>query len=594
MAKALKFKKRNIDKTKTREEREIEANREMSDLYRQNPHRFISTELGCETLTWFQDVIIYMAFRSSLFFYIATRGIGKSFIIGWIVVALAILFPHIKIVLASSTKSQARLLVTQKIMGEIYNRYPNVRKEIDYKNSSLSYNDTYINFFNGSQIVCVTSTDNARGNRCAVLVDEESVKMDQNIKVNVLGKFLNNGERVPRYESNPKWTGFKPKNEKKKIIHITSAEFQTNPVYQECIDAIDNMMEEDDSTQAVISMHWGFPVAEPFIKMNYEDDIKPEMEKSSFSKLWWSQENEGLFVSESEFSLFGYQELTKLRTLKTLYRPIPDHLYLDKKELETWKRKNKITKDKDEKIIMGCDIAVMGGGSDNTVFAIVKAKQKGSRYNREILYLEHTNNAHSESQAIRLKQLYYDFDVDIICLDCMGAGIGIADAASKVQYDSKRDMEYPAFTVFNREDMKDRSFGVDIDNAIPCIYGFKQDAKINHFLLTWLKSVVESGRLEIPVTFEEAKDLVDEDMQENEMLKILQSNIECDLLVKEMSALEVKQQANNPYLKVENNTMRKDRFSALGFANYYIQLLEQDITKKKKKKSSLSSLFLYN
>lgn len=76
MAKALKFKKRVIDTTKTREQREMEATRDMADLYRQNPHRFISTELGCQTLTWFQDVIIYMAFRSSLFFYIATRGIG--------------------------------------------------------------------------------------------------------------------------------------------------------------------------------------------------------------------------------------------------------------------------------------------------------------------------------------------------------------------------------------------------------------------------------------------------------------------------------------------------------------------------------------
>ena len=83
--------------------------------------------------------------------------------------ALAILFPRIKIVLASSTKSQARLLVTQKIMGEIYNRYPNVRKEIDMSSSSLSFNDTFINFHNGSQIVCVTSTDNSRGNRLSII-----------------------------------------------------------------------------------------------------------------------------------------------------------------------------------------------------------------------------------------------------------------------------------------------------------------------------------------------------------------------------------------------------------------------------------------
>lgn len=76
MARPLKFKRREIDSTKTREQREKEATIQMTDLYRQNPHRFISTELGCTTLTWFQDVIIYLATKSSLFYYIATRGIG--------------------------------------------------------------------------------------------------------------------------------------------------------------------------------------------------------------------------------------------------------------------------------------------------------------------------------------------------------------------------------------------------------------------------------------------------------------------------------------------------------------------------------------
>lgn len=76
MARPLKFKRREIDPSKTREQREKEAIVQMTDIYRQNPHRLISTELGCSTLTWFQDVIIYLAFRSSLFYYIATRGIG--------------------------------------------------------------------------------------------------------------------------------------------------------------------------------------------------------------------------------------------------------------------------------------------------------------------------------------------------------------------------------------------------------------------------------------------------------------------------------------------------------------------------------------
>lgn len=547
MARALKFKKRKIDITKTREQREYEATREMADLYRQNPHRFISTELGCTTLTWFQDVIIYLAFRSSQFFYIATRGIGKSFIISWIVVALAILFPRIKIVLASSTRGQARLLVTQKIMGEIYNRFPNVRKEIDLANSSLSYNDTYIKFFNGSQIVCVTSSENSRGNRCAVLVLEEDAKIDIDIKNNVLIKFLQNGERIPRYKDNPKYAGFKPKNEKKKQLHITSGEFQTNPVYQECIDVFNHMIENRNLSQVLLSMHWGFPCAEPFINMTYEDDIKPEMEKSTYSKLFWMQENEGLFASESQYAMFSYQELMKLRDVKYPFISIPNYLFSDKKELNEWRKKYLVPKKQNELRVLSIDVAVMGGSNDNTIFTVTSGIPSGHRYKRKIMYMEHQSGAHSETQSIRMKQLYYDFDIDVICLDCMGNGMGVADASSKVQYDKERDIEYPAFTVFNREDMKDRMFNVDIAEANPCIYGIKQDAKFNHFMITYLKGVVENGRIKLPLDYNDAVDLYKEekipDIISKEMLK---TNIEIDFLVKELMALEVKQQSNSP------------------------------------------------
>ena len=584
MAKPLKFKRRKIDKNKTREVREKEATQQMADIYRQNPHRFISTELGCTTLTWFQDVIVYLAFRSSLFFYIATRGIGKSFIIGWIVVAMAILFPRIKIVLASSTKGQARLLVTQKIMGEIYNRYPNVRKEIvppksKLENaSSLSFNDTFINFWNGSQIVCVTSSENSRGNRCAVLVLEESAKIDQDIKTNVLVKFLQNGERIPRYKDNPEYEGYRATEEKKKQIHITSAEFQTNPVYKECMDAYKNMQKTGSISQVLLSMHWGFPVAEPRINMTYEDDIKPEMEKSTFSQLWWTQENEGLFVSESEFSMFGYQELNKLREVDKVFLPVPDYKFNDEKDVEAWKKEYIPKKKPNELRVLSIDVALMGGKNDHTIFTLTRAIPSGKRYKRELVFMEHQSNAHSEAQSIRMKQLYRDFDADVICLDCMGNGMGVADAASKEQFDPTRGMEYEAFTVFNRDDMKDRAYNVDISKANACIYGIKQDAKFNNSLILYLKSAVESGRISLPLETNDARALYQENkLSEGILSQMIKTNIETDLLIKEMMALEVKQQQNSPYLKVDNPTMRKDRFSSFGFANFWIQEQEDEL-----------------
>lgn len=577
MAKPLQFKKRKIDPNKTKEQRDYEAVREAADFYRQNPHRYISTEIHCQTLSWWQDMIIYLAFRSSIFFMIATRGIGKSYIIAWIIFCLCVLYPRIKIVVASSTYNQARKLITDKLIGEIYNRYPNARKEIDLKNSSLGKNDMYINFFNKSQIVCVTSTENSRGARATVLVLEEDVKIKPNIRTNVLLKFLQNGERIPRYKDNPRFTNFKATEEKKKQLHITSGDSQTNVLYKDCLDTFSNMLSEDDISNVMLSFHWGFPCAEPNINMTYEDDIKPQMEKSTFNKLSWSEENEGLFSSQSEFSAFSYTDLMNLRKIEVPLIALPDYLYTDKKQKAEWMKKYYIPKEPGEIRILAIDVAVMGGDNDNTVFTLVSGFPENNKYYRKVRFIEHTRGAHSETQSIRMKQLYYDFEVDIICLDCNGNGIGIYDAGSKKQYDKDRDVTYPPFTVFNRENMIDRYYGSTANEVNPCIFGIKQDAKFNHFMLTYLRSAVESRFLELPVEENDAANLYEDmnipDKIAEEYMKV---NIETTFLIRELTALEVEQQKNSPYLKVATN-IRKDRFSSLGFANYYLQLKEQEL-----------------
>lgn len=163
MAKPIKTRKKVLDKTKTKEERHREGIRDWSDFYRQNPHRCISTHFQCTTLVWWQDLMIYLMFKSTAFFGLMVRGAGKSYIVAWFLITWSVLMPRSRIVIASGTKNQSRLLVTQKVLGEIYNRFPKVRQEIDIKNSSIAQNDTYVKFYNGSEIVVVTGGDSSRG-----------------------------------------------------------------------------------------------------------------------------------------------------------------------------------------------------------------------------------------------------------------------------------------------------------------------------------------------------------------------------------------------------------------------------------------------
>lgn len=552
------------------------------------PHRMVADYFGYEGLTWYQDLIIYLMCTCSVFFWIGCRGISKSYSMAWGLVVYNTLYPRGKFVLASGSRGQSRLVITEKILGELSSRYPNVRREI--RDFSEAVNETWVEFGSKSKVVVVTSGDSARGHRSSGNCYEEFRMIDKDVIVNILRKFQQNGDRRPRYKDNPKYRNY-VSGETKKSWYISSGWWKNDFSWNITHDALCAMVRGEN--QAVMSMHWGFPVVEGF--MNYEEEIKKEKQSSTFSQMWWSIENEGLFWDDNSKGMYSYKELTNIRSIQKSFKPIPNEYYLNDKLLKDWKKKNLVPKLKDEIRVVSLDIAVMGGENDNSVYTVLRLLPQGQRYRKQVVYIEHANNAHSETQSIRLKQLYDDFDADICVCDGMGAGISVLDSCSKVQYDRSRDKEYQAWTVFNREDMRDRAY--DVDNALPLIYCVKADAKFNHYMATYLKADIENKSLELLVDREKAKDNIDDfksGMDSVQQEKELVCFTETDLLIKEMTSLEIVSQNGSPYIKVVNNAMRKDRFSSLGMGVYYSHILESDLVKKKKKRSNLDVYALWN
>ena len=107
MARAVDIEKIPLDRNKTKEQRKDEGIRDWADLYRQNPHLCISTHFQCTTLVWWQDLIIYLMFYSSVFFAVMCRGIGKSFLVGWFLIVWCTIFPRSRVVIASGKSCAA-------------------------------------------------------------------------------------------------------------------------------------------------------------------------------------------------------------------------------------------------------------------------------------------------------------------------------------------------------------------------------------------------------------------------------------------------------------------------------------------------------
>lgn len=69
---------------------------------------------------------------SKLVVIVACRATSKSFVIAVFACIKAILYPNSLIVIASATKKQASLIVTEKIVKELMPNSPNLRREIKH------------------------------------------------------------------------------------------------------------------------------------------------------------------------------------------------------------------------------------------------------------------------------------------------------------------------------------------------------------------------------------------------------------------------------------------------------------------------------
>lgn len=75
-------------------------------FYRSNPDKFAEDYLHLK-LRRFQKILLSMMFWSTVFVFIAARGLGKTFLSAIYCAERAILYPGTKVVIASGTRGQA-------------------------------------------------------------------------------------------------------------------------------------------------------------------------------------------------------------------------------------------------------------------------------------------------------------------------------------------------------------------------------------------------------------------------------------------------------------------------------------------------------
>jgi len=545
-------------------------------FYRSNISYFIEHYMGVE-LYPYQRFWVSLLSRCTKFLGIASRASAKSWLIGVYSIARCILYPGTTIALASSTKAQAGIIISEKCKV-LYEEHENIRRECSSLTTNM--NKWEMKFYNGSKINVVVSGEGGRGHRSNITVLEERRLIPNAIIDAIIRPFL--VSRQPPYMKNPKYSDIEELREEPIEIIITSAHYKSYEWYPETKKLLRQIAEGNKDIKAIffdylITIKHGIKTKKQIAadKKDFNDPIAFLME---YGNIPYGSSS----TSYYKLGLFK-------RSIKRSWRPITDEMFVT-----NGKNPYDMLKLPDEQRIVSVDVAMRAGAkNDNTIITCARLIPSKKGWLTDIVYMESHNGQHTSVQALRIKRIYEEFDADALVLDIANAGIGVFDALCETTKDEVRDCEYKAYTVMPSEYVDDklydelmaRTLGM---NANKCIFPIFASASLNSVIAIKFKERMRKHLVNFLVddnTEEEFlvktgnKDILDQD-DTGIRAHLLQAHIQTTLLINECISLEMSIQSNNLKLE-EPEGSRKDRFTSVSYLNYYVSLMDIDYLKER-------------
>ena len=543
-------------------------------FYRQNIHRFAIDYLGIQ-LKPFQVVLLYMIERNLKSCLITSRGLGKSWLIALYCCCRAILYPGQKIIVSCETKEQSRNLIREKIVNELMNMSPNLRKEINPREIKIGTNESYVKFKNGSTITAINASENTRGKRAHILVVDEYVQIKNGFDTltKILQPFLQ-VVRQPKYLQNPKYAHLQEEN---KQIYASSAWYADHWSYDLYKDYVEKMLIGESSF--VCNLPYNIALKYGLMTQKRLDEI---MNDPNLSEEAFLMEYSAMFYDLGDGAYIKPSDIINNRTIVKPWYPPTDIEYIAEKGKRNISWKEDRTS-KQELRVLGCDIALaQGDKNDNTVIHYSVSIPKGDKYITEVRYSEAINGGTAKAIALRLKQLYFDGDCDYIIMDIAGLGLAVLDALGEYTFDTERDIKYPPMCCFNKEDKKERC---GYREAIPCIYGIVANEEINNAIAVTLKASLNNHTLKFLVNEFEGEDWLNENknfqmLEASEKVRLMYPFVQTTLT--QMEIIKLQTEITRKGIKlVEFGSNRKDRYSALAYMNLFIREKENELKKPK-------------
>ena len=543
-------------------------------FYRRNVHRFIQHYFGIK-LHPYQVLWIYWMGITDSFVSICSRAVGKSWIVAVFACAKAVLYPKSEIVIVSSTKEQAGLIVTEKI-SSLYDQYPNFAREIS--NITANANVMQVDFYNGSTIKVVASRDSSRGHRSTLTLFEEFRLLDIVVLDSVIRQFAY--IRQAPYLLNKKYEHL---GEEPKEIFISSAYHKGLWWFEETKKTIKAMLRGESA---------GFFCADYILAIRWHIKSKKQIQKdiSKMDEITVLEEIYNIPFGESSNAYFRLKMFERSRKVKKAFYPQRILTFNPKKNPYA------IQKTEGELRIVSCDTSQKSGArNDLSVSSCIRLLPTQKGYVRQLCYMKSVSGQNSITQSLHIKQLYYDFDADYIVLDVAagGGGLPMYDQLGQITADAERGVEYPAMTIMEDpsiessvyEELFKRTLGL---NAIPNIYPISATAKLNSLIAVQMRDKLQKRLWEFLVDEITAEDFLIKSSHSKEFLSqedptaksfFLAPYVQTSLMVNQFIDLSMSIVGGNLKL-IESPGNQKDRYSSVSYGNYFAFLLDQHLIRE--------------
>lgn len=543
--------------------------------YRANPQRFCEEFLNIQ-LKLFQKIIIWAMMHYDAFYWIACRGIGKTYIVGLFSVCRCILYPGTKIIAASYTFKQGKEIVL-KITDDFMQKSALLRNEIS--RTTTGQNDCFIYFKNGSWIRVVVAAESARGARANILIIDESRLVSQKI-VDTILRPMNAAPRQPGFLNKPEYAHLKEMN---KEFYLSSAFYSASEMFEKVKAYTANML-NPNLNYLVCDLPYQLSIKEGLLM---RQQIANEMSEATFSDITFMMEREGRFYGSTDNALFDYKTLENQRIIGDCLFNLDYYRYTRSKIPE---------KKTDEIRVLSLDIALLASkkhNNDASAFILHSGIPTSSNeYIDNIVNIDTCEGLTTEELGLDTLRRFYQYDCDYLVIDSTGIGQSILDYVMGAdRFDPVYGETYGALNVMNKPELEDRC---KVKNAPKVIYAIKANARENNDMTLALRAGFQNGYINLLISDTNIEEKLSKIRGYGKLSEVQQVNmrmpyIQTTLLINEL--INLSHDTSGGLIKVkERSGMRKDRYSSLQYGYALLQELSKGLKPKTNTNDLLSKL----